>query len=364
MPIYNGTFSQTLTSGGGTINLTVADPTITKYELKGSTTLTGSWTIQPTGTPAHGMEFDIRYQADITLDGNNITIFGVPLTEAQAVSDLTITAFYDGSVWDVDIIDNALAPTNGVTYIGSRFGLGGSLAQDTQIDKSGNTIEITDESFSFVMGEKEIVPTVNVPYSGFFYNESAGNIAMFGRVDSTSLGGSDEFVARFAETSGDTSRGLSIGSSRMALEYADSVNTVSNGVVIRPDRVFLSVYRPDGSAQFGFNAFDGTDIIAECADHYAWDPALNLDIALVQTTMSHVNQRFAYNTTPGSEEYNRTILDSNGFTIECSGGEVDDKFVRIVGMLQNFSNDSAAASGGVPVNGLYRNGSVVMIRVS
>ena len=32
--------------------------------------------------------------------------------------------------------------------------------------------------------------------------------------------------------------------------------------------------------------------------------------------------------------------------------------------LANYSNDSAAATGGVPIGGLYRNGSVVMIRVA
>jgi hypothetical protein len=34
------------------------------------------------------------------------------------------------------------------------------------------------------------------------------------------------------------------------------------------------------------------------------------------------------------------------------------------GVLPNYANDAAAASGGVPVGGLYRNGSVVMYRVS
>lgn len=32
--------------------------------------------------------------------------------------------------------------------------------------------------------------------------------------------------------------------------------------------------------------------------------------------------------------------------------------------LPNYANDSAAATGGVPVGGLYRNGSVVQVRVS
>lgn len=34
------------------------------------------------------------------------------------------------------------------------------------------------------------------------------------------------------------------------------------------------------------------------------------------------------------------------------------------GVLPNYANDAAAAIGGVPVGGLYRNGSVVMYRVS
>jgi hypothetical protein len=32
--------------------------------------------------------------------------------------------------------------------------------------------------------------------------------------------------------------------------------------------------------------------------------------------------------------------------------------------IQNFANDAAAASGGIPIGGIYRNGSVVQIRVS
>lgn len=36
----------------------------------------------------------------------------------------------------------------------------------------------------------------------------------------------------------------------------------------------------------------------------------------------------------------------------------------VAGALGNYADDTAAASGGVPVGGLYRNGSAVMIRVS
>ena len=35
-----------------------------------------------------------------------------------------------------------------------------------------------------------------------------------------------------------------------------------------------------------------------------------------------------------------------------------------VGTLGNYADDTAAAAGGVPVGGLYRNGSTVMVRVA
>ncbi len=35
-----------------------------------------------------------------------------------------------------------------------------------------------------------------------------------------------------------------------------------------------------------------------------------------------------------------------------------------VDALGNYANDTAAAAGGVPIGGLYRNGSAVMIRVA
>jgi len=42
-----------------------------------------------------------------------------------------------------------------------------------------------------------------------------------------------------------------------------------------------------------------------------------------------------------------------------------DRIMRggLVGTLVNAANDAAAAAAGVPLNGLYRNGSAVLIRV-
>lgn len=56
--------------------------------------------------------------------------------------------------------------------------------------------------------------------------------------------------------------------------------------------------------------------------------------------------------------------------VDTKSGIVDqywyDFFAALAGgsPLKNFANDAAAAAGGVPVNGFYRNGSVVQIRVT
>lgn len=109
MPIYNGVYTQTITAGGGTVNLDVSQSTITRYIFDGTATLSSSWTIQSTGTPVAGMEFDIRWQAVVTLNGNNVTIFGTALTDEEALQDLQISCYYNGSAWDVDIVPDRMS---------------------------------------------------------------------------------------------------------------------------------------------------------------------------------------------------------------------------------------------------------------
>lgn len=51
-------------------------------------------------------------------------------------------------------------------------------------------------------------------------------------------------------------------------------------------------------------------------------------------------------------------------TVQGGATSVDQAgVVYISATLGNYANDASAASGGVPVGGLYRNGSVLMIRV-
>ena len=75
-----------LTAGGGTINLT---PGVDEKYIRitgSSVTLSSSWTIQGAGTPKEGDTFIVYVDQQITLNGNNVTIFGIPLTSLQASS--------------------------------------------------------------------------------------------------------------------------------------------------------------------------------------------------------------------------------------------------------------------------------------
>ena len=71
---------------------------------------------------------------------------------------------------------------------------------------------------------------------------------------------------------------------------------------------------------------------------------------------------------PPQPATNSTVLDKDGvFSILWRNYFVAlDKMFRTAqyAPLVNAANDSAAATAGVPVNGFYRNGSVVMVRVT
>lgn len=103
MPILNTTETITLTAGGGTKNLPV-DSQVALYIITGTATLTSNWTIQASGTPLLGTEYRFRYEANIVLGSNSITIFGATLPTNLADKTHQISAYYNGSSWEVDFI--------------------------------------------------------------------------------------------------------------------------------------------------------------------------------------------------------------------------------------------------------------------
>jgi hypothetical protein len=103
MPITNNSQIITLTAGGGTQNLPTISPA-TLYIVQGTTTLTSNWTIQSSGTAVVGMQYNIKYEATIALDGNTITVFGTTMPSTLVDKSCEITAYYDGTDWEVNFI--------------------------------------------------------------------------------------------------------------------------------------------------------------------------------------------------------------------------------------------------------------------
>tara|TARA_R100000995_G_scaffold48023_1_gene22887 strand:- start:16000 stop:17859 length:1860 start_codon:yes stop_codon:yes gene_type:complete len=92
-----GVQATVLTVGGGSVTV---QPGVDKGNivLTGTGTLTGSWSYNLGGTPIDGDTFIVDYKGTFTPSGNNITIFGVSLTDSQIAGEkVTVEAKYISS---------------------------------------------------------------------------------------------------------------------------------------------------------------------------------------------------------------------------------------------------------------------------
>lgn len=106
-----------LTDIGGTITYNSLDY-VNTYVLSGTAVLGGDWTITSSAGDVRGTTYNIRYVAAITLGAFNISIFGVSLNVSQALKQATISVYYDGSSYQVDILpdfqDSQIVTTNNI----------------------------------------------------------------------------------------------------------------------------------------------------------------------------------------------------------------------------------------------------------
>lgn len=126
-----GVTTVSIPNGGGTLNLTAGTSNKTQVLLS-SGTMTSSYTVAlPTGTLMDGDAFTIIYKGTKVLDGNNITIFGIALTDQEAASANTqVYAIYDlqTTTWYVGITGRTVssASQDGLEFWvnGSDYALG------------------------------------------------------------------------------------------------------------------------------------------------------------------------------------------------------------------------------------------------
>jgi len=213
---------------------------------------------------------------------------------------------------------------NGLQDLGSStIGLGGTLDQNTNIDLDGNSFAIEDTGKSLVLGQFEIAPSTFVPFHGLITRESPGNIGVFGRWDTSGLGGDDQFTVAFI----------------------DQANQVVNGLNVYTSKLALSLYAPDGSTQVGFTAYDGTGGFTHTADMFYYDVASDIDLSLIQAKSDSAMLMTCYDVTPGFEKFHRFEVNTQGLQGFLDGFEVIHAELSSGSVLVNIGDLSGSGLG-------------------
>lgn len=162
------TRTDTLTNVGGTITYSKLDY-VGLYIIDGSCTLGGDWTITDDSASVEGTTFHIRYLATVTISANNISVFGVQLTAEQALKNLDIQVYYNGSTYDVQIMTD-FGQTN--------------IVESNQIVNGAITTAKLDAT-----GGSEAVTTATIRDLNVTTGKIAANAVTFAKLDTT--GGSE-----------------------------------------------------------------------------------------------------------------------------------------------------------------------------
>lgn len=123
MPKINTYDTFTIPAAGG---VKTFDCSLSKniYEINctgGAINLLAGQIITASGTPIRGSEFVFMYAGGVTSNAavGSVSFMGVNLTDAQALQPLIISAYWNGSIWDVKIIldDNGTKVISGAELV-------------------------------------------------------------------------------------------------------------------------------------------------------------------------------------------------------------------------------------------------------
>jgi len=106
----------TVVAGGGSSNVNVdSDVGLVHINSAAAITLAASYTISATGTAKKGMRVIFIHKGDFTTDtatGKHLSVFGKVIPDEQALKELTIQAYYDGSAWEVQLFPSVEGSVN------------------------------------------------------------------------------------------------------------------------------------------------------------------------------------------------------------------------------------------------------------
>lgn len=169
----------TLTSGGGTVNLTAGvDKGV--HIITGVVTLSGSWGYNLNNGVVDGDTFYIMYKGQVNLNGNNLNIAGISLTADQAANaDIAVKAVWSSasSAWatvmikdtsGIDLVDTTdLAAkednlgnpvSNGYVLSSTTGGVRSWVANNTDVVLDGNGSTVSSSA-----GVETTLRTITIP---------------------------------------------------------------------------------------------------------------------------------------------------------------------------------------------------------
>jgi len=241
--------------------------------------------------------------------------------------------WYKEGTADLDLVIKDLSYTlanNGLTKTGSTIQLGGTLIQATTINGGAS---YTLKSTSSVTTS---IPTVEIENTGLgvgLYSHAVSGTGIQGNSNSGSaIVGISVSGIGVVGTSGSGAGGSFSNTS-------GSTNTVEVG---------LQIMRQTTTAAVGVGASIGFSVEDDSGAAWSAGAVYSKWIDVVHATRTC---EIGFTGTLNGLPVNLVAITGAGLITLAQG-------------LSNYANDAAAAGGGIPINGLYRNGSVIQIRVT
>lgn len=338
----------TLDAAGGTISLVAGTTFDTSGEgaaqviyVTGNDTLAASWVITDSGDAEQGTRYRIVYDATMTLNGNNITIFGVALTQDQANSKVVIDADYDGSAFITNIVksdDDATLIPNAVTT--------------TTLTNVGGTITLNpkeDNRYLYLNGSATLAGNWVITGSGTAVEHSfwvkyaatltvgVNSVTIFGETltSEEALGGDVSVFAQY-DTTNSVYRVQKISGSA-------SAGAISVSYMARVDETYGN---------------DGSGTVDDYTKPFATVTAANTALAaLTLTATSRGLVVITSKLTSGITLQNYTDYQTNGYLITRATGNgiatIDDNSVQCDSTVYGDSHIMRTGTGTTPVGCIF-----------
>ena len=162
----------TLPAIGGPFTVDVANPADIVHvdtTAGAAITLSSAANITATGTAQENTYITFIFDGNVTSDtstGKVVTIFGVALTDAQALYEGEITAFYDNSVWEIRIFPDA---QSGVKNFNGAVIATGTVSTDALASLAVTNAKLDNLTRGYIKvgGTSDIISDLNAKTDGY-----------------------------------------------------------------------------------------------------------------------------------------------------------------------------------------------------